>query len=68
MLEGLKDSNNQTRLEIYDNKITELNKNELAKFRNTQIGFIFQFHELLPEFTALENVIIPAIIKGEKNK
>ena len=43
-----------------------LNDKNLSKFRNTQIGFIFQFHELLPEFTAIENVIIPAIIKGEK--
>lgn len=42
-----------------------LNSKQLAKFRNTQIGFIFQFHQLLPEFTALENAILPALIKGE---
>ncbi|MCQ2345418.1 MAG: ABC transporter ATP-binding protein [Paludibacteraceae bacterium] len=43
-----------------------LNEKELAKFRNRHIGFIFQFHQLLPEFTALENVMIPALIAGEK--
>jgi lipoprotein-releasing system ATP-binding protein len=42
-----------------------LNQNALAKFRNTQLGFIFQFHQLLPEFTAIENAILPALIKGE---
>lgn len=47
----------------YDNKpVTDLNDNELATFRNKTIGFIFQFHHLLPEFTALENVCIPAFI------
>ncbi len=45
--------------------VLSLNDSKLSKFRNTQIGFIFQFHELLPEFTAIENVIIPALIKGE---
>ncbi len=44
--------------------INSLNTNELAKFRNTRIGFVFQFHHLLPEFTALENVCIPAFILG----
>ena len=43
--------------------ITKLSDKNLAKFRNEQIGFIFQFHQLLPEFTALENVCIPAFIK-----
>lgn len=43
--------------------IKGLNEKALAKFRNEQIGFIFQFHQLLPEFTALENVCIPAFIK-----
>lgn len=43
---------------------TKLNDKELAKFRNEHIGFIFQFHQLLPEFTALENVCLPAFIKG----
>lgn len=46
--------------------INSLNEKGLAKFRNEHIGFIFQFHQLLPEFTALENVCIPAFIKGIK--
>ncbi len=44
--------------------VTNLSDKELAKFRNEHIGFIFQFHQLLPEFTALENVSIPAFIKN----
>ena len=43
-----------------------LSENDLAAFRNQQVGFIFQFHQLLPEFTALENVMIPALIAKEK--
>ena len=45
--------------------VFSLKDKELARFRNRHIGFIFQFHQLLPEFTALENVLIPAMIAGE---
>ena len=62
----LPDKNNDSIIKINDVDVLNLNDKNLSKFRNTQIGFIFQFHELLPEFTAIENVIIPAIIKGEK--
>ena len=51
-------------LKINSVPIINLSEKELAKFRNKHIGFIFQFHQLLPEFTALENVCIPAFIKG----
>jgi lipoprotein-releasing system ATP-binding protein len=51
---------------IFDNEsITKLKGKALSKLRNEKIGFIFQFHHLLPEFSALENVCIPAWIKGE---
>ena len=43
-----------------------LNDNQLAAFRNRQIGFVFQFHHLLPEFTALENTMMPLLIQGSK--
>jgi lipoprotein-releasing system ATP-binding protein len=56
--------NEGARLHINDTDILSLSEKELAAFRNTHIGFIFQFHQLLPEFTALENVCIPAFIKG----
>ncbi len=48
--------------------VTRLGDKELAKFRNKHIGFVFQFHQLLPEFTALENVMIPGMIKGTSTK
>ena len=48
--------------------ITELSDKKLAKLRNEKIGFVFQFHHLLPEFTALENVCMPAFLKGLKRK
>ncbi len=54
-------------LEINNQPVFEMNDKELAKFRNAHIGFVFQFHQLLPEFTALENVMIPGMI-AKKNK
>lgn len=50
---------------INGNDISKLKGKNLASFRNTNIGFVFQFHQLLPEFTALENVCIPAFIAGK---
>lgn len=58
------DNDNRTKLIINGQTIKNLSDKSLAKFRNEHIGFIFQFHQLLPEFTALENVCIPAFIKG----
>ena len=49
-------------------ELGKMNENRLATFRNRHIGFVFQFHQLLPEFTALENIIIPALIAGRKRK
>ncbi len=46
--------------------VTQLNEKALAAFRNQNIGFVFQFHNLLPEFTAIENVCMPALIAGRK--
>ena len=61
------DSDNYSLLinKVETNKLME---NEISKFRNTVLGFVFQFHELLPEFTAKENICIPAMIKGVQKK
>ena len=48
--------------------VLSLKGNELAKFRNRHLGFVFQFHQLLPEFTALENVMVPGLLAGEKER
>jgi len=63
-LDTFSNSQHKSTLEINGVDIASLNRNELAKFRNENLGFIFQFHQLLPEFTAIENVCIPAFIKN----
>ena len=57
-------NNYNTQIIINETEITSLSDKKLAKFRNQNMGFIFQFHELLPEFTALENVCIPCWLGG----
>ena len=61
-------SNVNTSLQIKNTNLLTLKDKELSKFRNNHIGFIFQFHQLLPEFTALENVCIPAFINNISKK
>lgn len=63
---GTLDSADSGNIEIDGVDITALSSNRLADFRNRNIGFVFQFHQLLPEFTAEENVMIPALIAGTK--
>ena len=48
--------------------VTGLGRREISRFRNLKLGFVFQFHHLLPEFTSLENVMIPALIAGKSEK
>lgn len=66
-LDFLDKKDTSSSLTINNEVVNALKEKQLAKFRNEHIGFIFQFHQLLPEFTALENVCIPAFIGG-KNK
>jgi lipoprotein-releasing system ATP-binding protein len=65
---GTLDRADRGRIVINGNDVAALNERKLSAFRNREIGFVFQFHHLLPEFTALENVCIPAYIAGDSKK
>ena len=67
-LMGTLDKPNSGRIIINGIEVSEMKVRQLAAFRNEQIGFVFEFHQLLPEFTALENVLIPGMIKGDSRQ
>ncbi len=60
------DNNKETSLKIMNEDVTKMSPNYLAKFRNLNLGFIFQFHELLDEFNVIENIIIPGLIANKE--
>jgi lipoprotein-releasing system ATP-binding protein len=65
---GTLDKANAGTIRIGEVDVSRLKEKELADFRNKHIGFVFQFHQLLPEFSAVENVMIPALIAGKSRK
>jgi lipoprotein-releasing system ATP-binding protein len=65
---GTLDKADKGEIFLEDQRVDKLEGKQLARFRNTHIGFVFQFHHLLPEFSALENVCIPGWISGKKKK
>ncbi len=65
---GTLDKPSSGSIEFNGKELSRMNEGELATFRNKHIGFVFQFHQLLPEFTALENVMMPALIAGRSRK
>ncbi len=65
---GTLDTPDAGAVSIAGTDVTRLSNKQMALFRNRHIGFVFQFHQLLPEFTALENVMIPGMIAGTSNK
>lgn len=65
---GTLDKADNGQILINDRDVTKLSDNKLSEFRNKEIGFVFQFHHLLAEFTALENVMLPALIGKHNNK
>lgn len=64
---GTLDGADSGRIVLNNKHVPDLNQQQLAAFRNQEIGFIFQFHNLLPEFSALENVMIPGLIGGRSS-
>lgn len=62
---GTLDKPDSGRIVLNGTEVNRLKEKELSAFRNREIGFVFQFHQLLPEFTAVENVIMPALIQGK---
>ncbi|MCM1078290.1 MAG: ABC transporter ATP-binding protein [Bacteroidales bacterium] len=65
---GTLDRPDEGTVAINGQEITSLSRDKLADFRNRHIGFVFQFHQLLPEFSAMENVMIPALIAGKSRR
>lgn len=65
---GTLDRPDTGQIQINNIDVTRLSQKQLSDFRNQHIGFVFQFHQLLPEFTAIENIMIPAYIAGASNK
>ena len=65
---GTLDTPDAGSVRIGDTEVSRMKERDLSRFRNLHIGFVFQFHQLLPEFTALENVLIPALIAGRSRR
>ena len=61
---GTLDQADEGQIQIFNTDVTQLSGKKLAQFRNKHLGFVFQFHQLLPEFTALENAMMPGLIAG----
>ena len=65
---GTLDQADEGQIQIFNTDVMQLSGKKLAQFRNKHLGFVFQFHQLLPEFTALENAMMPGLIAGLSNK